>query len=127
MKKQGLLLILLTIIALNSFSQVRRTAVKPQVDSAASQSKASTPKNSRKEMMEELNLSIEQKQKMKEINQAGKATREAIEADSTISDADKKTKLRTFRREQYQKIKAILTEEQKLKFEAWRAKNGLAG
>lgn len=127
MKKQGLLLILLTTIALNSFSQIRRTAVKPQADSTTSQNKASTPKNSRKEMMEELNLSIEQKQKMKEINQTGKATREAIEADSILSDADKKAKLRIFRREQYQKIKAILTEEQKLKFEAWRAKNGLAG
>ena len=73
-------------------------------------------------MFRELDLTREQKIKMKEINQSMKASRETIENDTTLSETEKKTKLRALKKEQIQKIQAILTEEQKNKFRQMREK-----
>ena len=73
-------------------------------------------------MFRELDLSKEQKVKLKEINQSMKASKEAIENDTALSETAKKEKLRSLRKEQAFKIQAILTEEQKIKFRELRTK-----
>ena len=122
MKKQTLLLFFLAITALNSYAQIRRTPVKPASDSSITQSSSNIDK---KELMKELNLSPEQRTKMKEIRESAQAARQAVTADSTLSNAEKRAKLRSIRKEQNNKVNAILTEEQRTKLEAWKKKNGM--
>ena len=55
---------------------------------------------------------------MKEIRQAGKSAKEAIEKNTELSETDKKKQLRDLQKAQAQKVQAILTEEQKAKFKA---------
>jgi len=47
-----------------------------------------------------------------------------LENDTTLTEADKKAKLKALKKEQAQKIQALLTEEQKIKFRKLRNKNG---
>ena len=78
-------------------------------------------KEGRKERMKELNLTKEQKGKMKEIMQSGKAGKDAIQNNTRLSDQEKKKQLRKLQKEQMQKIQAILTPEQREKFKASKA------
>jgi hypothetical protein len=74
----------------------------------------------RKKMMQDLELTKEQKVKMKEIQQAGKAKKEAIEADSKLSDTEKRTRLRALQQEQMQNMMKILDPAQREKMKAAR-------
>ena len=74
-------------------------------------------------MFRELDLTKEQRAKMKEINQSMKTSKEAIENDATLSETEKKQKLKTLRKEQAVKIQEILTEEQKIKFRELRKRD----
>ncbi len=111
------------MISLCSFGQVRRTVEKPKADSANTEQAPIKKDGSRKELLRALDLTKEQKAKLKEINQSMRASREAIESDSTLSDMVKKEKLRSLRKEQAQKTQAILTDEQKKKFRELREQN----
>ncbi len=113
---------LLMMISCTCFAQIQRTVVKQKSDSTAVEQVPENKDGSRKEMFRELDLSKEQKAKMKEINQSMKASKEAIENDAVLSDTEKKEKLKLLRKEQTFKIQAILTEEQKIKFSELRAK-----
>ncbi len=113
---------LLMMISCTCFAQIQRTVVKQKSDSTAVEQVPENKDGSRKEMFRELDLSKEQKAKMKEINQSMKASKEAIENDAVLSDTEKKEKLKLLRKEQTFKIQAILTEEQKIKFRELRAK-----
>ena len=75
-------------------------------------------KQSRKERFKELDLTREQKSKLKEIMQANKVAKEAIENNTQLSDADKKKQIRELQKAQAQKIQSILTPEQIEKFKA---------
>ena len=80
-------------------------------------------KQSRKERMRELELTKEQKGKMKEIMQSGKAAKDAIENNEQLSDQDKKKQMHELQKAQALKVQAILTPEQLEKFKASRQNN----
>ncbi|MEP7163809.1 MAG: hypothetical protein ABI741_03895 [Ferruginibacter sp.] len=111
------------MICNESHAQIQRTVVKQKPDSTATEQVADKKTDSRKEIFRELDLTKEQKVKMKEINQSMKASKETIENDAALSDPQKKEKLKTLRKEQAIKIQAILTEEQKIKFRELKTKN----
>ena len=73
--------------------------------------------------MRELDLTREQKGKMKEIMQANKAAKDAIENNTQLSEADRKKQMRELQKSMAQKIQAILTPEQMEKFKASRENN----
>lgn len=107
----------LFLTALTATAQVERKPVVVKTDT--SQATANDPqvdKQSRKERFKELGLTREQKSKLKEIMQANKAAKEAIENNTQLSDQDKKKQLRELQKAQMQKIQAILTPEQQEQF-----------
>jgi len=114
---------LLVMSGLTSAAQIQRT-VKQRNDSTAIEPADSKKKDSRKEMLKELDLTKEQKAKLREINQSMKASKEAIENDTTLSETERKEKLKTHRREHAAKVQAILTDEQKIKFRQLKLEKG---
>ena len=123
MKAPGLILSLL-LFSLVSFAQVERkpAPAKPADSVANSQKAGKMDKANRKDLLKDLDLSREQKGKLKEIRQAGKVKKEAIENNSQLSEDEKKKQLRELQKEQANSIQAILTDEQKEKFIAKRGK-----
>ena len=123
MKFPGLVLILL-ISSQISFAQVeRKTFPAKQADSVSISSGSNkTEKLSRKDIIKELDLTREQKIKLKGIRQDNMAKQGAIENNSQLSGSEKKMQLRALQKEQAQNIQAILTEEQKEKFKSIRQK-----
>ena len=121
MKKTSLLLLLVFCMAF-SFSQVQRA--KPVAKAADSTATAvynkKADRGSKKDMMKELNLSKEQKGKMKELNQANKAKMQELMNDDKLSQDEKKTKMKALRMEQLKNTMAILNEEQKAKLKQLR-------
>ena len=57
---------------------------------------------------------------MKSIRQTGQGSKQAIENNVNLTEAEKKKQLRALQIEQAQKVQLILTEEQKEKFKADR-------
>lgn len=110
------------LISFISFSQVeRKPAPARQPDSVApNQASVKTDKASRKDLMRDLDLTRDQKIKLKEIRENGKAKKEAIENNSQLTEPEKKTRLWELQKEQAKSIQAILTDEQKEKFKAKR-------
>jgi Spy/CpxP family protein refolding chaperone len=122
MKKYLVIAILITI-GHTGIAQVKRTTIKPTTDTATVKQSEEANKDFRKEILRQLNLTREQQLKMREINQIMKASREELEKNTTLPDAEKKTKLRSLRKDHAQKIQAVLTEEQKVMFRQLKAKN----
>ncbi|MGV3720761.1 MAG: hypothetical protein ACO1SX_07600 [Actinomycetota bacterium] len=67
-----------------------------------------------------LNLTAEQKAKLKAMHEEQKPHRDAITKDAALSMADKKQKLRELRKESHEKFLAVLTPEQREKLAAHR-------
>lgn len=104
-------------------AQIERKPVaikKDSVNMVNAETNVDKDRQNRKEKMKELDLTKEQRGKMKEIMQSGKATKEAIENNAQLSDQEKKKQLREFKQTQAQKVQAILTPEQLAKFKANR-------
>ena len=119
--KPSIVLFTFLLTAATASAQIERKPVVIKADSsqiATNYNKAD--KQSRKERFRELDLTKEQKGKLKEIMQSGKASKEAIESNAQLSEADKKKQLRELQKAQAQKIQAILTPEQREKFKASR-------
>lgn len=114
----------LSLTAFTASAQIERKPVVVKADSAQiTATDDKVDKQSRKERFKELNLTKEQKGKMKEIIQANKAAKEAIENNTQLSDQEKKKQLRELQKAQAQKIQAILTPEQIEKFKASKQNN----
>jgi periplasmic protein CpxP/Spy len=120
--KISIIALSLSLATITASAQIERKAVvvKPDSAQAAPASDNKADKQTRKERFKELDLSKEQKGKLKEIMQSGKASKEAIESNTQLSEADKKKQLRELQKAQAQKIQAILTPEQREKFKASR-------
>jgi hypothetical protein len=107
-----------------SFAQVQRKSSKIAADTSNAVAERKTAKiGSRKEQMKELDLTREQKVKLKEIRQTGKAKKAAIEADDKLSNDEKKTKLKELQKEQLTNTMSIMSEEQKEKMKTMRKQN----
>lgn len=117
--KYPVIILVLLICNLSVSAQIEREPVGDKTDTMKLTTlKGRTVKLGQKERLEELDLSREQKGKIREIRQAGKAAKEAIENNTQLSDQDKKKQVRELQKEQMQKIHAILTPEQREKFKA---------
>lgn len=102
-------------------AQIERKPAITKADSASTTSSSGKMnKQSKKDRIKDLDLTKEQKMKMREIKQSGKSTKESIENNTSLSEEDKKQQLRALQIEQAQKIQEILTDEQKAKFKAGR-------
>ncbi len=121
MKTPGLILILL-LPSLISYSQIERKPVPAiKADTVAGiQPAGKVDKADRKDLLKELDLTREQNLKLKEIRQANKTKKEAIESNGQLSEDEKKKQFRELQKEQAKAIQAILTDEQKEKFKAKR-------
>lgn len=108
-----------SLCTLTVSAQIERKPVVVKGDSAhTTDNNNKVDKQTRNERLKELNLTKEQKGKMKDIMQSGKAAKEAIENNIQLSEADKKKQLRELQKAQAQKVQAILTPEQREKFKA---------
>ena len=122
--KISLFAFIFSLITVSVSAQIERKSVVVKTDSVQKTTNDNkVDKQSRKERFKELDLTREQKGKMKEIMQANKAAKEAIENNTQLSDQDKKKQLRELQKEQMQKVQAILTEEQREKFKASKQNN----
>ena len=119
-----LLFLIFTILTSFSFSQVQRKTRPSGLKDTVAVVKGSDEMD-KKEMMGELNLTREQKIKMKEIRQSGKVKKETIDNDDTLTPEQKKEKLKELRKEQVQKVQSILTVEQREQMRAMRQNGNL--
>jgi Spy/CpxP family protein refolding chaperone len=103
--KKPLIILILSFVSLISFAQIERTPVK-RSDSAAGNQQAMTRADrlGKKDMMKDLDLSKEQRSKLKDIRQSGKTKKEAIESNDKLSEDEKKKQLREFQKEQAQAV-----------------------
>ena len=72
-------------------------------------------------MMKGLDLTDAQKTEMKAAREAGKVKMDAIQSNSSLSDAQKQTQLKALKQEQQNKMQALLTPAQKASMEARKA------
>jgi Spy/CpxP family protein refolding chaperone len=122
--RSSIILLSILLTGATASAQIERQPVVVKADSAqAANPNNKADKMSRKDRFKDLDLTREQRAKLKEINQSGKAAREAIENNTGLSEEEKKKQLRNHQREQMQKIQAILTPEQREKFKASRQNN----
>lgn len=113
-----------SVITIAASAQIERRPFVVKADSAqTTSSDTKVDKQSRRDRFKELDLTREQKGKLKEIMQAGKAAKDANENDTKLSDEDKKKQKRALQKAQMQKIQTILTTEQLAKFKASRQDN----
>ncbi|MEP7238142.1 MAG: hypothetical protein ABI685_09765 [Ferruginibacter sp.] len=117
--KSPLVLLIVLLTTLTASAQIERKSTVVKADSAQAYTSDNTgDKQSRKERFKELDLTKEQRGKMKEIMQNGKSSKDAIENNAQLSEQDKKKQLRELQRAQAVKVQAILTPEQREKFKA---------
>jgi periplasmic protein CpxP/Spy len=79
-------------------------------------------KHKKDAMMKELNLSEDQKAKLKEMREANKGKRDAIKNDSKLTDDQKKEKMKALKDEQKKNMQGVLTDEQKAKMKEMKSK-----
>ena len=121
MKKTAFLILLVTV-SISGFSQVRRESNKVKEDSVTVVD-TQKDKRSRRDMMKELNLNREQKQKLKEAKSSNQSAKAAIENDNTLTADQKKVKLRELKKAKLENLKTILSPEQIEKLRKMRQEN----
>ena len=89
--------------------------VKREVSPSQSIQADTMRKNKKKEMMQTLNLTKEQRGQMKEFHQSMKQKKEAVAGDQSLTESQKKEKLKELHKEQKEKMNSILTPEQREK------------
>jgi hypothetical protein len=94
------------------------TCIMAQNDSIRNNRKAL-----KKEMAKEAGISKEQGKQAKQINNDFKGQMKAIRNDATLTDEQKKEKIRTLNQERRTKIQAVFTPDQQAKMKAFRDKH----
>jgi hypothetical protein len=107
MKKIIIILSMLCVVNI-SFAQIRR-------DVPENTTTDSTQKISRKEMMDELGLSKDQRVQWKQIQQNNKAQKESIMNNDSLTTEQKKIMLKDLHKQTNNDIDAILSDEQREK------------
>lgn len=80
------------------------------------------PERQLERMTKELNLSTDQVSQIKAINEDMQKQAMAVRDDSTIARSDKRSKMMDIRKASQDKIRAVLNDEQKTKYDAMLAK-----
>jgi len=106
----------LTAVALVSAFAVTHIAIAE--DAPAKPEKKERTERGPMGLLKDLELTDAQKVQVKEIMAAQKVAREALTADITKSEKDKRKAQRDLREETMTKIRAILTPEQQVKYDA---------
>ncbi len=122
------LLFAITLFSAASFAQIQRVTskTKPITDSVSKTATISPEENAgrqmnKKQLMRELNLTKEQKGKLKEIHQANKAKKDEITSDENLSETEKQVKLKELQKQQAKSTQNILNNEQKEKMKKLRS------
>lgn len=122
------LLPVMLLLAVNAAGQIRRpSTLKMKGDSAVTRQDSGSP--SRRDMLKELDLTKEQRQRMKVLRNEAETKKQEIDNDNTLSDIERKQRLRSLRMAQQDSISRVLTPEQFEKFKAMRKealRNGTA-
>jgi Spy/CpxP family protein refolding chaperone len=121
--KLSLIAFILSLFSVSAFAQIERRPVLKTDSAHTSTNDNEVDKQNRKERFKELDLTLEQKRKMKEIMQSNKAAKEAIENNTQLSEQEQKKQLRGLQRSQMTKVQTVLTPEQREKFKASRQNN----
>ncbi len=72
-------------------------------------------------MMNDLNLTQDQKDQMKKLHEDNKAKMEAIKNNTTLSDDQRKEQMKALHEEQRKNMESILTDDQKAKLKQMHA------
>ena len=110
------MLCLLLAIGTSGFSQTRkdRTRISDTTKTAVREA-MKKKKKEKGGKLDELNLSTEQKQKARELKKNDDAAKDAIKNDANMTEDQKKAKLKELRKARQEKLKTMLTPEQKEK------------
>jgi len=109
----------LVLIGANGFSQTKKEMNEAPISATAPAAKSEEHKDKYKD----LNLTDDQKSKVKELSKKNKAEKAKIEADATLAADQKAAKLKDLKKEQSKAIKAILTPQQLETYKASHSKS----
>ncbi len=128
------ILVLLVVIVMGqlTFAQVKapaETELGKSKNPATAENKKhhKMDKQARKAMMKELNLSADQKAKLKEMNEANKGKKDAIANDPKLSEEQKKEQLKDIRKAEAKNMQGVLTDDQKKKMKELKEKRKSEG
>lgn len=117
-----------TIILAAALSVFSITATFAQAETDKPVKKEKTEKaGGHRNPMADLNLSKDQENQMKTLNEDTRSKADAIKNDASLSDEQRKAKMMELRKAQNEKRMAILTPEQKKKWEKQRKERGEKG
>lgn len=115
------------VLAITCISQL--VSAQEKENAPAEQNKANTEqgfhkrgKHKKDAMMKKLNLSEDQKAKLKEMRDANKSKRDAINNDGKLTDEQKKEKMKALKEEQKKNMQGVLTDDQKTKMKEMKVK-----
>ena len=110
----------LAIVSSTGFAQAKKELnATPATNAAAPAAKSEDHKDKYKD----LNLTDDQKAKIKELNKQNKAEKAKVEADATMTADQKAAKLKELKKEQGKAFKAILTPQQLETYKASKSKS----
>jgi len=110
-------LLALGAFAPQAFSQSAQQSNPPAAAQPGPDKQGSHMRGHGEQLFADLNLTDEQKAQIKKIHEDAKAKSDAVKADSALSDADKKSKLREIRKSAMADSKKVLTAEQQAQLE----------
>lgn len=113
--KNIVLLIIATFVFNTSFAQDRKQRQEKISDTAVKAIKTEMNAQARRKKMEDLNLSREQKKQVRDMKKQQDEAKAAIENDPSLTPEQKRDKMRELRKARQEKLKKILTPEQKEK------------
>jgi predicted Holliday junction resolvase-like endonuclease len=107
MKKLSIFIIIFSLLTSRIDAQIQR-----QINPSQAVVSDTLQKNNKKEILNELNLTEDQKSKIKELQRIMKQKRDDINNDQTLTDGQKNGKLKDVRIEQRETLGTILTPDQ---------------
>jgi periplasmic protein CpxP/Spy len=121
MKTHSLTKTLLTVAGLltlgtsapHAFAQSGQVQTTPPAAAQPGTNTGPAMRGQGEKLFADLNLTDDQKTQIKKIHQDAKAKADAVMGNSSLSDADKKTKLREIRKSAMMESKKVLTAEQR--------------
>ncbi len=108
------------IILLAVAAFVFTASTQAQIQRKSDTSRIMQMKENRHDMMSQLNLTKEQHQKVKELNQDNKSKVDAIRNDNSLTQDQKKEKMKELRKAHQEGMNSILTKDQQDKMKAYK-------